>query len=58
VDRSHRAELPQLLEDGRSAEVAGVDDQVGDAERLQAGLGKTAVAPRQVRVGDDRELNL
>jgi hypothetical protein len=37
-------------------EVAGVHDQVGRAEPIDARAGQLPAAPGQVRVGDDREL--
>ena len=37
------------------AEVAGVEDQVGRAQPLDAASGSRRAPARQVRVGDDRE---
>ena len=55
VDGLDRPERPQLLEHRKSDEVAGVDDEVGSLERVQARLRQPPPAPRQVSVGDDRE---
>jgi hypothetical protein len=49
------AELAQFGEHGRVAEVAGVHDQVGGAQRVQAGLGQATGTTRQVGVGDQGE---
>ena len=37
------------------AEVAGVDDQVGGVQGVQATIGKTPITAREVGVGDQRE---
>jgi hypothetical protein len=50
VDRSDGAQGTQLRQRGRVAEVAGVDDQVGGAQDLDARLRQTAVAARQMRI--------
>jgi len=57
VHRDDRADFPQFDQDARDAEVAGMDDQIRCAQRLQTGLGRTAIAARQVRVGDQGELD-
>jgi hypothetical protein len=58
VNRGDRPELAELGEDRRLAEVAGVDDQVGTAQELETAIRETALTPREVRIGDDRELQL
>ena len=51
-----RAERLEQLEHLDGDEVAGVEDQVGGAQPLDAGRGQRTAALGHVRVADDREL--
>src|SRR5512147_2828750 len=55
VHRGHRAQLAKLGEHRRIAEVAGVDDQVRDAQGIEAGLREAATAAWQMGVSDQGE---
>ena len=57
VDRGDRAQLTQVGEHRRAAEVAGVDDQVGRAQGLEARIGQSPFSTWQMGVGDQREPN-
>jgi hypothetical protein len=51
--RQRRPEPPQLLERRDARDVAGVEDQIRGAQELDAAIGKSARATRQVRIGDN-----
>jgi hypothetical protein len=55
VDGGHWPELTQVGEDGRLAEVAGVDDQVGGAEKVETRLRQKTGTARQMGIGDQCE---
>jgi hypothetical protein len=53
VHRLDATQLTELRKHGRGREVAGVKDQVGLREELQALDGDGASAPREVRIADE-----
>ena len=55
VHGHHAAVALQLAQHGKRAQVAGVQDQVGRPQPLDAGGGQPAGAAGQVGVGDDRD---
>jgi hypothetical protein len=52
-----RAEAAQQFEHRERHEIASMHDRRGSAAELEAAVGQRAVAARQVRVADDRELH-
>jgi len=50
-----RAKLAQAPQDLGGDEVTGVEDEVGFAQVVDAGVGELAIAAREVGVGDDGE---
>jgi hypothetical protein len=50
-----RPQRAKLLEERDGGEVAGVQDQVGGPQSLDARIRQPPRAPREVRVGDDRD---
>jgi hypothetical protein len=56
VNGGHGAELAQLGKNGRLAEVARVDDQVGVMQDLDAGVGEAPITAWQMGIGNYPEL--
>jgi hypothetical protein len=50
-----RADPLQLLEEGEGGQVAAVEDEIGRAQPLDAGVGKAPRPARQVGIGEDGE---
>jgi hypothetical protein len=53
VHRGDRGERAQLLEDGRSRQIADVEDEVGALEQADALTRETTRASREMRVADE-----
>jgi hypothetical protein len=53
VDAFDASESAELLERGDGREVAGVDDEIGSAQELDARVRQPPSTARQVRVSED-----